>query len=113
MNQGEYGMNDQLHRQMTDIANGHQIAMRGMSGQAALAYVKDIIDNATIVIGIYQDVTSPNGVGMHVIKGAPELQAVVASGKTDQFAAASIPCIDLEQAIAAEQKLGDGLPKTN
>lgn len=109
-------MNDiifQFQRQMTEIANVHQIAMRGMNGQAALAYVKNIIDNATIVFGVYQDAASLNAVGMHVIKGVRELQAVVTSGKTEQLDAAAIPCIDLEQAIAAEQKLGDGLLKMN
>jgi hypothetical protein len=102
-----------LKAHMVDLANQHQENMRGATPKEALEYIKRTIDRATCVFGIYPDVTEPDGVGMDIIKGEREVQAVVASGYNQDMAATAIPCIDLEQAIAAKQALGDGLVKTN
>jgi hypothetical protein len=99
---------DDFKRHMTDIANGHQEAMQGMTKRQAGSYVKDIINAATIVFGIYTDVVSPDGVGMHIVKGVREMQVVVASGESDQFVMSAIPCISMEQAIAVSRVWGDG-----
>jgi hypothetical protein len=104
---------EELLRQMTDVANRHQEAMRGMSEREAGTYVKRTIGAATIVVGIFADAGSPNGVGMHVIKGSRELQVVIASGQPDQFLIDAIPCVELEQAIAAAEVWGDGQIKSN
>jgi hypothetical protein len=103
--QQDYAM---LKEQMVEIANRHQEAMQGMNSRAAGAYVRDAIANAPIMFGVYQDLGEPNGVGMHVIKGKRELQVSVASNETIQTRIDAVPCIELEQAIAAEQVLGDG-----
>ncbi|WP_029585867.1 hypothetical protein [Bradyrhizobium sp. URHD0069] len=104
---------EEFLRQMTDISNRHQQAMQGMSEREAGTYVKRTIDAATIVVGIFADAGSPNGVGMHVIKGSRELQVVIASGQPDQFLIDAIPCMELEQAIAAERVWGDGQVKSD
>jgi hypothetical protein len=87
--------------------------MEGMTGGEALNYVKCIIDAATIVYGVYPDVASPNGVGLHIIKSLRELQVVIASGKADLFKIDAISCIELEQAVAAAKVLGDGQVKSD
>jgi len=100
-------------RQLTDKANAHQEAMQDMTGGEAAEYVKGIIDNSTLVFGVFPDAKAPNGVSFHVIKGIREVQVVDASGKADQFSTDAVPCIELEQAIAAEEMWGDGQLKSN
>ena len=100
-----------FRRLITDVANRHQQAMQGMSGREAGDYVKRTIDAATIVFGVYPDAGSPNGVGMHIIKGSRELQVVIASGQSDQFLTDAIPCIEHAHAVA--EVWGDGQIKSD
>ena len=99
--------------QLIEVANKNLEAMDGMDEQQAFEYVKGLIDKATIVVGVYPDDAEPHGVGMHVIKGLREIQVVVASGEDAPFIINAVPCSALEQAMAAELKLGDGLLKSN
>jgi hypothetical protein len=104
---------ERLEREMTGIANDHLTTMQGMTEREASDYVKKIIANATIVFGVYRDAEAPNGVGMHVIKGKRELQVSIASGETIEIRTDAVPCIELEQVIAAEQVYGDGQLKSD
>jgi len=89
---------------MIRAADLHYEVMEGMSDDEVGAYVKSVIDAATIVFGTYPDAGSPDGVGLHIIKGKREL----ASGRSDQFPTTAIPCLELELAVAAEKMFGDG-----
>jgi hypothetical protein len=104
---------EQLRQKMTDVANEHHKAMLGMSEKAAADYVKRTIAAGTIVFGVYQDPNEPSGIGMHIIKGRREMQAVIASCQPEQFVFDAIPCTEKEQAIAADQLWGDGQTKSN
>jgi hypothetical protein len=94
----------------TKIANAHQGAMRGMNGSAALEYVRKVIADNDIVTGIWQEPTAPHGVGIRTIKGQRWLQAIVASGASEKLRVSAIPCVDEEQAVAAERMFGDSKP---
>jgi hypothetical protein len=102
-----------LKTDMVTRSNRHFEAMRGMSGESALTYVRNIIDRNQIVFGVYRDSDEVDGVGMHLIKGARELQAILASGAPQDLRSDAVPCNDLDEAIEAEQTLGDGAQKTN
>ena len=52
-------------RMMIALANQRQLAMRGMSKRAAFHYVETIVADAEVVIGVWQDPSEPNGVGLH------------------------------------------------
>jgi hypothetical protein len=91
-------------RKMIHAADLHYEVMEGMSDDEVGAYVKTVIDAATIVFATYPDAGSLDGVGMYIIKGKREL----ASSRSDQFPATAIPCLELELAIAAEKMFGDG-----
>jgi hypothetical protein len=106
-------MHQVLKAQMLERANAHTSAMQGMKEKSAFAYVRSVIDANQIVFGVYQDASEPDGVGMHVIKGIREIQAVMASGRPEGYQTDAVPCTSLEQAIAAEQKLGDGAHMAN
>jgi len=99
---------DDFKRLMVDKANTHREAMEDMSGKQAMQYVEGIVEGAVIVFGVFPDAESPDGVGMHIIKGLRELQSAMASGRAKAFAIDAVPCMQLEQARAAEQVLGDG-----
>jgi hypothetical protein len=110
--------NDDQHRDRRtptpdSAANWHRRAMQGMSERDAGDYVKRTIDAATIVFGVYADAGSPNGVGLHIIKGKRELQVVIASSRPDQFLIDAIPCIKRAQAMAAAEVWGDGQIKSD
>jgi hypothetical protein len=94
-------------RMMIELANRRQLAMRGMSNHAAFRYVAAIVADAEVVIGIWQDRSEPNGVGLHVIKGLRHLMTATATGEPARVLVDAVPCIDREQAVAAEQQLGD------
>jgi hypothetical protein len=81
--------------------------MRDMTSEEMFAHVKEAIEDADIAIGVWQDDQSPHGIGMYTIKGARRIMAVVASGNKEAFRTAAIPCVELEQAIAAEKHFGD------
>jgi hypothetical protein len=104
---------EDIKRVMVDKANRHREAMQHMCGGQALQYVEGIIEGAAIVLGVFPDAESSDGVGMHIIKGLREVQSVMASGRAESFAMDAVPCIDLEQAIAARQVLGDGKYKAH
>jgi hypothetical protein len=94
-------------RMMIALANQRQLAMRGMSKRAAFHYVETIVADAEVVIGVWQDPSEPNGVGLHVIKGLRQVMTATASGEPPRVRVDAVPCIDREQAVAAEQRFGD------
>jgi hypothetical protein len=94
-------------RMMIALANQRQLAMCGMSRRAAFRYVESIVADAEVVIGVWQDPREPNGVGLHVIKGLRHLMTAAASGEPARVSVEAVPCIDREQAVAAEQRFGD------
>jgi hypothetical protein len=77
-------------RMMIELANQRQLAMRGMSKHAAFRYLKTIVADAEVVIGIWQDASEPSGVGLHVIKGLWHL--MTATARASRRACASTPC---------------------
>lgn len=94
-----------------EMANDRQNRMRGMSDEAAMQHVKNVVAANQIVIGVWQDATIPSGVGMHIIKGNRTLSAIIASGVPENARISAVPCPNYEQALAAEKVLGDGRPE--
>jgi hypothetical protein len=94
-------------RLMTERANAHRDAMRGMSEQAAMKYVRQIIADNDVVVGVWQEPTARYKVGIHVIKGRQRLEAIMAARVAERLRSDAVPCIELEQAVAAEQVFDD------
>jgi hypothetical protein len=94
-------------RMMIELANRRRLAMRGMSKRAAFRYLETIVADAEVGIGIWQDASEPNSVGLHVIKGLWHLMTNTASGEPARVRVDAVPCIDREQAVAAGQRFGD------
>jgi hypothetical protein len=95
------------------LANAHRATMARMSPRAAMAYVTDLVANADVAVGVFTDSQSHDGVGLYTIKGTPELQAIIGSGDGEWLRVTAIPCICLEQAMAARKVIGDGARKLN
>ena len=94
-------------RMMIALANQRQLAMRGMTKRAAFRYIETLVADAEVVIGLWQDPSEPNSVGLHVIKGLRHLMTAAASGEPPRVRVDAVPCIDRDQAVAAEQRFGD------
>jgi hypothetical protein len=104
---------DDIKKIAVKMANEHGRAMRGMSEEAAFVYIKDVIDNADIVFGVWQDSDEPLGVGTLIIKGENQIQAAVAGDEPTKRSITAIPCNEAEQAFAVRDTLGDGAAKLN
>jgi len=86
--------------------------------------IKKIIDANDLVMGVFPDLNSEDGVGLLIIKGEKRLEAI--AGRTGApFAGAiplfspsapehlkvgAIPCESYEQAVAARRVFGDARP---
>jgi hypothetical protein len=97
-----------LLRELSDIANQHLAAMEGMTDREAYDYVKRLADASVIVLGVYPDASSSEGVDIYPIKGLRELETAAASLFSSRIRFEAIPCVDLEQAVAGEEMFGDG-----
>ena len=89
-------------REMVDAANNNQDLMDGTT-----APIKEIIAGADLVLGIWQDATKPYGVNLHVIKGQGHMRDGAYNNVTKRLRCTAIKCIDLEQAVAAQQMFGE------
>jgi hypothetical protein len=96
----------ELIRFMTEHANAHQDAMRGMSEKAAMKYVREIVADNDVVFGVWQESAAPYGVGIRPIKGRQWLEAITTSGVPETLRLNAVPYAEEAQAVAAEQVFG-------
>jgi hypothetical protein len=107
----EYEDEEALLRDMVRRANANieKIdAARGKEG--AVETVRKMIEGATVVIGVFQDMDEPFGVGIHVIKGQRLMKSVLADGTTRRARTECIACRSLEEAVAAQKVFGESEP---
>jgi hypothetical protein len=90
-------------RSMTEHANAHQLHMRGMSDEAATAYVCKIVADNELVIGVWQE---PAGAVRRRHPSDQRASAACRGGRSPrrpEHAVGAVPCADREQAVAAER----------
>jgi hypothetical protein len=93
-----------------DILDENYIS--GLVEQAnRIALARKWVDDADLVIGVFNDHEEPYGVGLHIIKGQRLITTVVAeqSLKSD-IRQLCLPCNCLEEAIAIQRELGEPDP---
>ena len=88
-------MAEELRRTILSLANGER-----------LEFVQQRVDNSEIVFGVWPDSGQTGGFGFHLIKGRGHLAALSGAKLPDEVTTTAIPCVGLEQAIAAEQVWG-------
>jgi hypothetical protein len=98
----------ELVQAFVTMSNKVQKQLSGMSGEDAFQTIKDIVENADVVFALWQDESEPNGVGVLMIKGDPNLLEIIASGRATCKIAA-IPCTERAHAEAARASLGNKL----
>lgn len=74
-----------------------------MSDSEAFEIVKSIIEDSEVCVGVWCDESENLGVGTYIIKGRNRLRELAAGhiGDTVSIAIGYVPCICVEQAIAA------------
>jgi hypothetical protein len=104
-------MNDvamtEFRKKLAEDAADVRERMRGLDAASAFKFVKKIFDEAEVVFGVWDDSTQPEGIGFRAIKGQNEFREVVATNRAQQMHIRVVPCIEEEQAIAAERVFGD------
>jgi hypothetical protein len=70
--------------------------------------VERFISEAEVVLGVFPDRASPNGIGHIVIKGIALLQQTSKAGEVATFMQVTIPCDDRAEADAYRHVFGDG-----
>jgi hypothetical protein len=78
-----------------------------MSDEAAKAYVRKIVADNDLVIGVWREPAARFGVGIHPIKGRRLLVEAVAVHASLNVRLGAVPCVDREQAVAAERVFGN------
>ena len=83
--------------------------LAGCAGDESALFkaVKREISYADLAIGVWNDPAERFGVGLHVIKGRIWLDEIAEKGGPRRLRIVGIPCISIEQAVAAEQTIGD------
>jgi hypothetical protein len=92
---------DEFKAEILGIANRNQARMGGTPGQ-----LKQIIDGAELVFAVYPDDDSSDGIGMLVLKGERLLKECFASGASVSVRVSAVSCVNLEQAVAADDLFG-------
>jgi hypothetical protein len=92
---------EDLMRRLVEMTNRNIAKLDGTTEP-----IKRMFEEGEIVIGVWQDAGKPHGIDFLVLKGAKLLLEAVASGQAVTVSISAIPCMCIEQAIAAKQKFG-------
>ena len=90
---------------LAKAANANQSAIK----VGGMKKVAELVEQHSLVFGVWQDKAKPNGIGYSVVKGVSLLKVVVGSAVPVDMTWTAIPCIDAEQAEALRRVKGDGL----
>jgi hypothetical protein len=89
---------------LIDYANAHVAAMEYMTQQEADRYLRALIADKDVVLGLYQDVRVPDGIAMFTIKGAdPFLTLVLGKATPDLLRWTGVHVADLATARAMHE----------
>jgi len=92
-----------------DLVNSANAVAKKHKG-AGIDVIRGLVNEADVVIGIYQDKTQPYGIGMHIIKGHRLLMTVATEHKSKSARWLGLPCRDLDEAGAFQDLVGEPDP---
>jgi hypothetical protein len=90
-----------LKKTAVELANATLPLMDG-----TMEPIRKIIAENEVVLAVWQDATSENGVDMLIVKGQQKLREI-ASSKPAKVRMSAIHCIEREQAFALVDMLGE------
>lgn len=88
---------------IVDMANDNAPYLKGKG----IDEVKELMDDADIFWGVWQDSECENGIGFLIIKGEPLLQRLSAANQTETLRFDAIVLTCLEEATAMRQVIGE------
>jgi hypothetical protein len=95
----------EFRRRLIELAAENADYMHPLDEQESFQFVEQVIAKYKIVFGVWQDRSSGDGVGIHIIKGRKDLEPVLQAKTFVDISA--IPCFCQEQATAAEKFFGN------
>ncbi len=93
-----------LKRKLVDLAN----TFAEEHPEFGTEEFETAINGADVVVGVFRDVTAPDGVGMLTIKGEAGLDEIHLSGIARPKKVVAIRCREAEEAWAMRKAFGDG-----
>jgi len=90
-------------RHLVDQANTNRDALKGGGMDA----IREFVDGADVVIGVYQEKTQPHGVGTYIIKGRRLLMTIAAEKEGRFVRQLALGCTSLEEAVALQWVFGE------
>jgi len=97
---------------LAEMAEELRRTIVALADEDRLPHLQHRVSNSAIVFGVWPEPDQPGGFGFHLIKGRGHL-ALISGELPDETTTAAIPCVGLEQAMAAETVWGDPVPVSN
>jgi hypothetical protein len=91
---------------LADMAEALRLAIIPMSNRERGQLVTRIVADNQMVFGVWPDADQPDGFGVQVIKGEALMPPLEGFELPDEIRVTAIPCVGLEQAIAARDAWG-------
>src|SRR5215208_199424 len=97
---------DTFYGAVAEMAERLRHTIIGLIDEERFKFVQRRVAESEIVFGVWPDPDVTGGFGFHLIKGRSHLAALSGVHIPDEVTTTAIPCVGIEQAIAAEQLWG-------
>jgi hypothetical protein len=95
-----------LFAALCDIAEELRLALIPLSDIERAKLVTEIVRESDMVYGVWPEENKDDGFGVQIIKGEAILPPLAGFERDDELRIAAIPCVGLEQALAARDEWG-------
>ena len=97
---------DTFYGALAEMAEKLRHEIVGLPNGERLPFVQRRVTDSEIVFGVWPDPDAAGGFGFHLIKGRGHLAGLKAK-LPDELKTTAIPCVGIDQAMAAEQLWGE------
>lgn len=103
---------DNFYSALAEMAETLRLTIIALPDEQRTEYVHRRVAKSEIVFGVWTDPRRTGGFGFHLIKGQGHLAALLGA-LPNELTTIAIPCVGLDQAVAAEQLWGKLGPNQN
>ena len=104
---------DCFYNALAEMAETLRLAIIALPDEERSEYVQRRVAKSEIVFGVWTDPRGSAGFGFHLIRGQGHLAALLDAALPNELTTIAIPCVGLDQAVAAEQLWGKRDPNQN
>jgi hypothetical protein len=104
---------DGFYSALAEMAERLRHTIIALPDEQRSEYVQRRAAKSEIVFGVWTDPRATGGFGFHLIKGQGHLAALLGATLPNELTTIAVPCVGLDQAVAAEQLWGKLGPTQN